>query len=213
MLIAHGTMAALAFVIFFPVGAISIRLLNFPGLLWFHAAFQVFAYLVFLIAFGLGVYIANSEGVLSNYHPIIGIILFVLIFFQPIFGFLHHSLFKKYNSRTLWSYVHLWLGRIIITLGIINGGLGFMLADTLGSGSHTGMVVYAVVAGIVWLVYVLAIVIGERRRARRAQDNPPKYSESTFDTPLAPINPPAERAGSPGVHGYYGGANNVPKNQ
>ena len=65
MLIAHGVMAALAFVILFPVGAISIRLLNFPGLLWFHAAFQAFAYLVFLVAFGLGVSIANTEGVVS----------------------------------------------------------------------------------------------------------------------------------------------------
>ena len=65
MLIAHGVMAALAFVILFPVGAISIRLLNFPGLLWFHAAFQAFAYLVFLVAFGLGVSIANTKGVVS----------------------------------------------------------------------------------------------------------------------------------------------------
>ena len=66
MLIAHGVMAALAFVILFPVGAISIRLLNFPGLVWFHAAFQAFAYLVFLVAFGLGVSIANTEGVVST---------------------------------------------------------------------------------------------------------------------------------------------------
>lgn len=213
MLIAHGVMAALAFVILFPVGAISIRLLNFPGLVWFHAAFQAFAYLVFLVAFGLGVSIANTEGVLSEYHPIIGIVLFVLIFFQPIFGFLHHSLYKKHNSRTLSSYVHLWLGRIVITLGIINGGLGFMLADTLGAGSHTGMIVYAVVAAIVWLAYVLAIVLGERRRARMAHDNPPKYSETSYDTPLAPINPPAERAESPGAQGYYSGGHNGPKNQ
>jgi hypothetical protein len=204
MLIAHGVMAALAFVILFPVGAISIRLLNFPGLMWFHAAFQAFAYLVFLVAFGLGVSIANTEGVLSDYHPIIGIVLFVLIFFQPIFGFLHHSLYKKYNSRTLWSYVHLWLGRIVITLGIINGGLGFMLADTMGTGSHTGMIVYAVVAAIVWLAYVLAIVLGERRRARMAHDGPPKYSETPDE---------AGRVEGPGAQGYYGGGHNGPKNQ
>lgn len=213
MLIAHGVMAALAFVILFPIGAISIRLLNFPGLLWFHAAFQAFAYLIFLIAFGLGVYIANNEGVLSNYHPIIGIVLFVLIFFQPFFGFLHHSLYKKYQSRTFWSYVHIWLGRIVITLGIINGGLGFKLADTMGMGSHTGMIVYSVVAAIVWLVYVLSIVIGERRKAAMARDNPPKYSENSYDTPLAPINPPAEGGDSPGAQGYYGNGHRGSKNQ
>jgi len=88
-----------------------------------------------------------------------------------------------------------------------------MLADTMGAGSHTGMIVYAVVAAIVWLAYVLAIVLGERRRARMAHDNPPKYSETSYDTPLAPINPPVERAESPGAQGYYSGDHNGPKNQ
>ena len=78
-----------------------------------------------------------------------------------------------------------------------------MLADTLGTGSHTGMIVYAVVAAIIWLAYVLAIVLGERRRARMAHDGPPKYSE----TP-----PEAGRVEGPGAQGYYGDGHNGPKN-
>lgn len=178
MLIAHGTLAALAFVIFFPMGSIAIRLASFPGVVWLHAAFQVFAYLVYTAAFGLGVYIANSLNVLDKYHPIIGIVVFVCLFFQPIFGFLHHSLFKKYASRTFWSYAHIWLGRGVITLGIINGGLGFKLADTMRMGSRSGMIAYSVVAGIVWLVWVASIVIGERRRKNARAAAPPKYTES-----------------------------------
>jgi hypothetical protein len=65
---------------------------------------------------------------LDQAHPIIGIVLFILIFFQPILGYMHHRLFKKYKRRTFWSHAHIWLGRIIITLGIINGGLGLDLA-------------------------------------------------------------------------------------
>lgn len=65
MLIAHGVLAALAFVIFFPAGAIAIRLASFPGVVWFHAAFQVFAYLVYIVAFGLGVYIASELDMVS----------------------------------------------------------------------------------------------------------------------------------------------------
>jgi hypothetical protein len=61
MIVAHGILAALAFVVLFPAGAISIRLCNFPGIIWLHAAFQVFAYIVYLAAFGLGVYIANQK--------------------------------------------------------------------------------------------------------------------------------------------------------
>jgi hypothetical protein len=66
MLIAHGTLAALAFVILFPSGAILMRLASFSGLIWVHAAFQVFAYLVYVVAFGLGVYIANEFDMVSS---------------------------------------------------------------------------------------------------------------------------------------------------
>jgi hypothetical protein len=65
MLIAHGVMAALVFVIFLPLGAIAVRLLSFPGLVMFHAAFQIFAYLFYLVAFGLGVYICTNLGYVS----------------------------------------------------------------------------------------------------------------------------------------------------
>ncbi|KAF2503213.1 CBD9-like protein [Lophium mytilinum] len=211
MIAAHGVVAALAFVILFPAGAISIRLATFPGVIWLHAAFQIFAYIVYIAAVGLGVYIANEKSLLSNYHPIIGLVLFVVIFFQPIFGWLHHSLFKKYNSRSIWSHVHIWIGRIAITLGIINGGLGFKLALSDGVGSHSGMIAYAVIAAIAWLLMVLATIFGERRKARGGmRDAPPKYEETTsMDTPLRSMsredprhrsNPSEDR----GTHGYYG---------
>lgn len=177
MLIAHGVLAALAFVILFPAGAIAIRLASFPGVVWFHAAFQVFAYLVYIAAFGLGVYIASEMEMLDHHHPVIGIVVFILIFLQPIFGFLHHALFKKYQSRTLWSYVHIWLGRIAVTLGIINGGLGLQWAGSMNMSSRGGVIAYAVIAAVMWLAWVAASVIGERRRAKKMADAPPKYEE------------------------------------
>lgn len=60
VMIAHGVLASLAFVILFPAGAISIRLLSFPGLIWLHVAFQVLAYVVYIAAFGLGIYLATN---------------------------------------------------------------------------------------------------------------------------------------------------------
>ena len=97
--------------------------------------------------------------------------LFILLFFQPLLGFLHHSGYKKYQRRTIWSYGHLWNGRIVITLGIINGGLGFMLAGN----TRTGPIAYGIIAAVVWLTYVAAIIIGERRKAK---DMPPKYEDA-----------------------------------
>jgi hypothetical protein len=66
MLIAHGTLAALAFVILFPTGAIAMRLLSFHGLIWFHAAWQIFTYLVYIAGFGLGVYLASEMELVSS---------------------------------------------------------------------------------------------------------------------------------------------------
>lgn len=60
MLMAHCIMAGLAFAVFFPFGAISIRLMSFPGLVAFHAIFQIAAYLFYIIAFGLGIALANQ---------------------------------------------------------------------------------------------------------------------------------------------------------
>ena len=58
--LAHGVMAALAFVIFFPFGAISIRLVPGRVAFWLHVVFQVLGYLTFIAAFGIGVYLARE---------------------------------------------------------------------------------------------------------------------------------------------------------
>jgi len=183
MLIAHGVLASLAFVILFPAGAIAIRLASFPGVVWFHAAFQVFAYLVYIAAFGLGVYIASGMEMLDHYHPIIGIVVFILVFLQPFLGFVHHLLFKKHQSRTLWSYVHIWLGRVAITLGIINGGLGLQWADSMHMSSKSGSIAYAVIAIHVWLAWVAASVYGERKKQKKLTSAPPKYEDHSSPRP------------------------------
>lgn len=58
--IAHGVLASLAFVFFFPVGAIVVRII--PGRLavWAHVAIQMFAYVLFIIAAGLGFYMLRK---------------------------------------------------------------------------------------------------------------------------------------------------------
>ncbi|KAF2873974.1 hypothetical protein BDV95DRAFT_317660 [Massariosphaeria phaeospora] len=169
-LIAHGVLAALAFVVFFPLGSILIRLGSFRGAWIVHASFQIFAYTLYIAAFGIGIWLVNGIPIrlIDHYHPVIGIIVFCLLFFQPILGLVHHYKFKKYNRRTIWSYGHLWLGRIVITLGMINGGLGMLLATETGYfvPSKGQIAAYGVVAGVMWLLWVAAAVVGERRRAR-----------------------------------------------
>jgi hypothetical protein len=167
MLLAHGVMASLAFVAFFPIGGILIRAASFTGLIWVHAALQIVGFLIYLVAFGIGIWIAVNGQYLS------GIVLFLVLLAQPLSGFLHHRFFKKHGRRTTVSYAHIGIGRIAIILGMINGGLGLQLAGT--QGSH--VVAYAVVAAIMGLLYLASIVYGERKRSKRAPP-PPDYPMS-----------------------------------
>lgn len=109
---------------------------------------------------------ATNWHIVDNYHPIIGIVLFALLFFQPILGFLHHAMFKKHSRRVVWSYGHIWLGRFIITLGIINGGLGLNLAKTTRrfAPSQGAVIAYGVIGGFMWLIYMISAVYGEVKR-------------------------------------------------
>ncbi|KAK4555589.1 hypothetical protein LTR86_007342 [Recurvomyces mirabilis] len=193
MVTAHAVLACLVFAFLFPIGGIIVRLANFKGLWWIHGLFQTFAYLLYIIAFGLGVHLATSApasiNFFSNSHPIIGIVVFVLLVFQPILGYLHHSMFKKHSRRVVWSYGHIWLGRFVITLGIINGGLGLQLARRSGiwAPSNGAIIAYGVIAGGMWLLYMAAAVYGEIKRNRADQNmgaykaTPPAYEEHKLD--------------------------------
>lgn len=57
---AHGAIMGLAFALFFPLGSILIRIFSFSGLIWVHAAAQLFAYALSVVGLGLGIYIATG---------------------------------------------------------------------------------------------------------------------------------------------------------
>jgi hypothetical protein len=164
LLLAHAVMASLAFVAFFPIGGILIRVASFTGLVWVHAALQILGFFVYIAAFGIGIWIAINGNYLSQAHPVIGIVLLILLVGQPLGGMLHHRAFKKYGRRTTVSYAHIGIGRIAIILGMINGGLGLKLVGRSG-----GVVIaYAVCAAIMGFLYLASIVYGERKRSQRA---------------------------------------------
>lgn len=56
--------------------------------------------------------------------------------------------------------MHVWLGRALITLGVINGGLGLQLSDN----TRTGEIVYGIVAALVAITYVTVVVLAGRRK-------------------------------------------------
>ena len=133
VLVAHALLAVLAWALFMPVGAIILRLnIQSPHLLKIHAFCQVSAYLTYIVAAGMGVYIirqsAPHQDLWHNAHPLIGLAILAVALFQPVWGLIHHGIFKRKMTdwrtgrsqskpgRTAWGRVHLWVGRLLITV-------------------------------------------------------------------------------------------------
>lgn len=196
MLVAHAVLACLAFGLVFPLGGIMIHIMSFKSLLWTHGILQVFGFITYSIAFGFGLQIAlhpNSvsfhiqiprssltitQDRLHDAHPIIGILLFCLLSFQAPLGYIHHAAYKQRHTRTIWSHLHLWIGRSSVLLGIVNGGLGFRLSNH----SRTGSIIYGVFASLMGIAYAIASLVGERRRANRLSGS---FSDK-FVPPMTP---------------------------
>ncbi|KAL9098157.1 MAG: hypothetical protein Q9163_006128 [Psora crenata] len=157
----HGTIMSLVFVVSFPLGVFLIRLCSFRGLVWVHAGVQLLALLGALIGLALGIYIGNKSSKLSRSHPIIGISVVVLLLAQPVLGYIHHLHFKRYQRLTIYTTAHIWYGRTLLTLGLINGFLGLRLSHQ-GKGTQAA---YVVIAGLVWIAWMLVVL----RKARRDQ--------------------------------------------
>ncbi|CAD6441244.1 ec1f3bee-01cb-4581-a17e-a99199bf1008 [Sclerotinia trifoliorum] len=108
----------------------------------------------------LGTIITNTT------HMIFGIILVVLFFIQPFLGLIHHWRYMRAQRRGMFGYIHLWYGRILIVLAVINGGLGLQLA----SNTKNGEIAYGVIAAFIGLFYIGVVVFTAVRKRRRNRE-------------------------------------------
>ncbi|KIW53563.1 hypothetical protein PV05_09123 [Exophiala xenobiotica] len=159
--IVHAVLAASAFLIFFPVGGIIMRVSRHPNAIWIHAAVQTFGYVVFVTAAGLGIWMAKKVHALDDYHPMIGLVLLCFISLQPLSSLVNHFYRVRYPRIGILGQVHLWSGRLLITLGIINGGLGFQFASTLPvfQWPKGPKILYGAVATLIWIIYVGVVLV------------------------------------------------------
>ncbi|CAM1506972.1 Fc.00g066130.m01.CDS01 [Cosmosporella sp. VM-42] len=176
---AHGIIMSVVFLIGYPIGALLMPLL---GKWYIHAGWQTLAFLGMWAGFGIGYRIAKLEGDWWNEeHVQIGTIVVVLMALQPVLGFLHHRQYVKHQQRGLFSHAHIWYGRILIVLGIVNGGLGLDLAG--GPTSFT--IAYSVVAGIVSVLYIAGALFGGMKKTKREKIVSPQLSQEEGRQPYA----------------------------
>lgn len=156
IVVTHGLLAALSWVIFFPLGAIWVRVFkhNARNIHWM---WQATSFVIFTTAWALGVWIATTSGlwVTSNGHAILGTVIFGLAVTMPILGIAHHFAWRNGKKIYKYAWMHVWLGRVLITAGMINGGLGLQLSHN----TTKGEIAYGVIAGVMWLLWVSISVI------------------------------------------------------
>jgi len=155
----HGVIMAATVVLLFPIGAIYMRV---GGSAKIHSAIQIFAIACLIAGYGLGVQLAKNKqelfmpAGLGVTHTVLGTVLFGLFLIQPFIGLYHHLQFRKTASRNPLSHLHIWLGRILILLGIINGGLGLKLAKNASKGQ---LGAYGAVSGVVGVAYIILVIL------------------------------------------------------
>lgn len=109
-------------------------------------------------AMALGIKVAQDLYLLSNpvhAHIVIGLFVSSLIILvQPAMGILQHLYFKKHAKTSWFGYVHRWVGRGAIILGIINNGLGFQLAEDDIEVPTSSYIRNFVIAGLLCFIWV-----------------------------------------------------------
>lgn len=97
---------------------------------------------------------------------------------QPIQELLNHCLHKKHPKIEYIGYVHIYVGRVLVAAGMIQGGLGFAYAAKIDRempmrpgpyplGVH---VTYGVLAGVVAVLYLAAVVWKSMQDVRRMSE-------------------------------------------
>ncbi|KAF5639531.1 uncharacterized protein FTJAE_4869 [Fusarium tjaetaba] len=168
----HGSIMSVVFLLGYPLGSL---LMPIIGKWFIHATWQMIVFIGMWAGFVTGKLAADRTGNWFNApHVIIGTVVCGLMVIQPILGGLHHRNFVKHQRRTGISHVHIWYGRALMILGIVNGGLGLQLA-----GASTKLIIgYGVVGLTTSLMYTAGAVRKMLRGAKKHQHEPMKYNGS-----------------------------------
>lgn len=163
----HGFIMSVVFLVGFPIGSF---LMPIVGKWLVHAGWQIVAFAGMWIGFGIGKIAADRDGEwFSEPHIQLGTIICVLMILQPVLGWLHHRNYLKYQRRTLVSYGHLWYGRALMIVGIVNGGIGLRLAE-----ASVGLIIaYSVIGVVACLIYAAGAIHKEVKLHKRKQQIEP----------------------------------------
>ncbi|KAG5301716.1 integral membrane protein [Histoplasma ohiense] len=181
--VTHGIIMSVVFVILFPTFALTLFLIPYSKTATrIHAPLQILTLCAAVTGFGVGVSLGLDLKRATMYHPIIGyVVIGWLLLFQPLLGYWHHLNYVRTRGPSAMGLVHRWVGRSMLVLGIINGGLGFKFS---GIGEETvpkaGVIVYAILAGVISVAYIIILMWGTSKKKKNQQRL--RSDESFFDS-------------------------------
>jgi hypothetical protein len=165
----HAIIMSLVFVVLMPFAALTLYLPYTNKVPHIHAPLQMLSIILVIVGLVLGVRLARPLGQTTGYHQLVGyVVVGILLSAQPVLGLLQHLHFRKTGTRAGVGLLHRWLGRTAIILGVVNGGLGMMQSGPVGDlyVPNYAPILYAIVAGVVFLIY-LTVVVGIAIRKSR----------------------------------------------
>lgn len=154
---------SLLFVGLFPLISLTLYLNSTKKVRYIHAPLQLLSVILLIAGMSLGIVLGQRIGELDGYHMIIGfIVVAALVLFQPAMGIYQHLCYHKTGGKTVFGILHRWLGRTMIILGIINGGLGWQL-----TGNTSAYIPYGIVAALVFLIYISVLAFAWYRSGQQ----------------------------------------------
>ena len=118
----HAILLGVAFVLAFPLGIIGLRW-NWRVAFKVHWMLQVVASVAAYIGAAVAVVLSVVGIEFSDFnegHQVLGFIVVGLLSVQALLGYLHHRQYKNVGRRSVSSYLHIGLGRIVIYAGMVN---------------------------------------------------------------------------------------------
>jgi len=166
-------------VVLFPTGAIIIRFLgnHISNAVMKHRIVQVSTLLLLVIAAGIGIYLAWGHQFTLFRIPLylstdidhwFGIFIVAAVIVQLFFGAYHHHRFvkDKPTHRRWFTYVHLWLGRIVICCGLANCGFGLLAASEPIKWAVTWWIVSGILVGLYFGAFLISRFVQRKRNLR-----------------------------------------------
>jgi hypothetical protein len=147
-----------------------------------HAPLQILSIILVIVGLALGVRLAKPLSLTTGYHQIVGyIVVAILLSAQPTLGLLQHLHFRKTGTRSGMGLAHQWLGRSVIVLGVVNGGLGMKQSGPVGTSwvPNYAPILYSIVAAVMFLIYI-AVVVGTAMK-KRNMAAPEKYDRRGYE--------------------------------